>query len=175
MEIWQQIMDFTTQNAAHVRQSQWNMNYLEVVGTSFEATQKIDEICKRVPKLRVETRTRYVKPRAESKLGVNFRYTPPKRSTSASNLRRTTVVSLKVVVPKEEQSLPARNCFCTCERNDGNRKGNSDGDDDISLDTLLEAIKRLDEGKTSGKALRNLSRGYQGNVTLDEDNVKKVI
>lgn len=175
MEVWQRIMDFTEINASKVQENQWNLNYLEIVGTSLDCGPKFDDICKRIPKLRIETRTTYVKPRVESKLAANFRYTPPKRTTLARKPFTSRKVSVKVVIPKEDSRILQRNCHCTCKGviTNGEEVG-CNFDNDITLDKLLEIIKRYEQENLHGKAICNIADGFEGNITLDEDTVTKV-
>ncbi|KAK3743856.1 hypothetical protein QZH41_005254 [Actinostola sp. cb2023] len=178
MEVWQHIMDFTDRNAANVCRNQWNLNYLEVVGTAYEIPENIDDICKRIPKLKIETRTRYVKPRAKSTLGIHFKYTPPGRTQSSTKPFKDTVVSVKVVMPKVNDSTLVRNCICTCDRVQDRTRTEGDGDDDdITFDKLLDIVEHYDQGisKTSATVVRNVVRGYQGNITLNEYYVKKIL
>lgn len=185
MEVWQHITDFTDQNACYSSPSQWNFRFLEITGQNCETPKNIEEICKRIPKLRIETKTRYVKPRVESKLGIDFKYKPPRKPKYVPKPHKEKIVSIKVVVPTPSDENLSRNCTCTCEssgeirkRNDdirGNYEGQDEDEDDISLKELLDIVQKYDKGthkNASSNVICNLVRRFQGNTVLNEEEVK---
>ncbi|XP_031575224.1 uncharacterized protein LOC116308861 [Actinia tenebrosa] len=188
MEVWQHITDYTDLNACYSSPSQWNFRFLEITGQNCETHRNIEEICKRIPKLRIETKTRYVKPRVESKLRIDFKYKPPRKATkSLPKPHKEKIVSIKVLVPKPSDENLSRNCTCTCEspeeigkRNDIRRsyEEQEEEDDDISFKELLDILFKYDKEthkNGSSNVICNLVKRFQGNSLLNEDEVKRVL
>ncbi|EDO32167.1 predicted protein [Nematostella vectensis] len=187
MELWQQIAGFTLENASQTRPDQWNFRYLEITGRHLGPPRSINDVCERIPKLQIETRARYVKPKEQSRVATLFKYTSPRRPKSPPRSIKEKIVTVKVVVAKKDDKTPKRNCICSCQDNasfKSSRKQlaaetSEDDEDDIeiSYEELLGVIESYDRGvqKEATSAITRLVRRLSGGKILTESDAVKTL
>lgn len=153
--------------------SQWEFKHLEVVGARFSSPDEFDAISSRIPRLKVETKTRILKRKDEQPVEVKAPRFPTKRqSLLGEKPQKEKIVTIKVVIPKKKSEVLERNYLCTCEERDSmselSSKDGKETNKDLEFRELMDLLRGFDEGsmKDSLSGLRSTAKRFHRNKLL---------
>lgn len=164
---------------------QWEFKHLEVVGTRVPSPVEFGEISARIPRLKIETRTRVVEKNLNAEQVDEKVPRPPTKRQNLINVKpqKEKIVTLKVVLPKEKSEILERNYLCICEEKHSkisasfsSVEGGGNGVKEIEFCEIMELFRKFNEGSSmeSFSKLKNIARGFHGNKILSDNETIEV-